>query len=140
MASIKYTVNDVRSPAFTPMPHRSTLGSSHGLISIFGQPGTRAVPADKPAALRPPCPGETRPSMGAPDVIYPALYWVRTLVTSPYKVVNRRSTHEVPVPARRAYVTPRPAVKPARMGGNTAQAWPSAPQYWGTNSAVNPGV
>ncbi len=140
MASWKYQVNDVKSPAFTPMPNRSMLGSSHGLIKIYGQPGTQAVLAPKPEALRPPCPGETRPSMGAPDTIYPALYWVKTLVTSPYKVVPRRSTHEVPVPARRAYVAPKPLANRSKIGGDTSMAWPSAPQYWGTNKAVNPGV
>ena len=140
MASWKYTVNDVSSPAFTPIPNQSKLGSSHGLIKIFGQPGTMGVMAPKPTALRPPCPGEIRQSMGAPDVIFPALYWVKTLVTSPYKVVPRRSTHEVPVPARKAYVAPRPIIQPAKIGGDTAMSWPSAPQSWGTNKAVNPGV
>jgi hypothetical protein len=140
MASWHYTVNDVKSPAFTPMPNLSKLGSSHGVVQIYGQPGTRGVPSPKPEALRPPCQGEKRPSMVSPDVIFPALYWVKTLVTSPYKVVNRRSTHEVPVPARKAYVTPIPLAKRSKMGGDTAMAWPSAPQYWGTNKSVNPGV
>ncbi len=78
--------------------------------------------------------------MAAPDMIRPALYWVRTLITKPYKIVPRRSTHEVPVPARRAYVVPIPLAKRAKIGGNTAMVWPSAPQYWGNNSAVNGGA
>lgn len=139
MTSWKYTVNDAKSCAFTPMPTKSVAGSSHGLIKINGQPGTQAVMVEKPSALRPPCQNELRQSMAAPDVIYPSLYWVKTLITAPYKVVRRISTHEVPIPARRAYVTPVPLAKRAKIGGATAMSWPPAPQNFTGNSAV-PGV
>jgi hypothetical protein len=130
MTSWRYTVNDVQTPAATPIPTRSALGSSHGLIQIYGRPGTQPVAAHKPEALLPPAQGQIRPSMGAPDVIYPALYHVNCLDTSPYKVVNRISTHEVPVPAKRAYVIPVPAARPAKMGGSYSMRWPAAPQNY----------
>jgi hypothetical protein len=137
MTSWKYTVNNVKSTAFTPVPRTSTLGSSHGLIHVKGQPGTKATPSPAPQALRPPCPGEIRNSMASPDVFFPCLYQVNMDGgTEPYKVVNRRSTHEVPVPARRAYVLPIPLARPARMGGQYAMRWPSAPQNYTPGSGA----
>src|SRR5262245_43065359 len=135
--------NDRRSlgSALTPgLTRPAQAWSSRG--PIFGQPGTMAVAAPRPAAI--PADVTARASMGvfrsaeAPPVIFPSIYYVAG-PNQEHAPVSRVSDNQMPIPALRpgARIPADPYI--TRTGGNRQtyqpQLAPSWPPLRGTSYA-----
>lgn len=116
--------------ALLPIPAAaSPKASSYGLVDIVGAPGTRAVPAPRPAAI-PETAANWRANQGsyaAPPIMFPSIYYVASVNRPPVPV---RSHTPMPVPARSVRSLAGIAQRMRRVGGQSQIGQPAALQTW----------
>jgi len=105
--------------AFAVIPARSSTASFNGQNRVTGAPGTVAVHAPRPAAMRvDEWGGEWQPSSASADVIFPSIY-VAHIENMQTQLGGLYSKNRVPVPARQENAIPGNFAKGARIGGQT---------------------
>lgn len=135
------TPTDSRATAFVPTPALTPVASSYRAVRITGQPGTRGVPAPKPAALVPISQvPQTQRSNVVPDVIFPSIYIAHA--DNMHVPVSLFRDNQLPVPAVDLYRFPNnskptftgrlanPTMRRRRIGGRHPLRWPASPQVW----------
>lgn len=159
MAEVRYQVDGLpagcNAHAFLPMPGLTPAGSSHGLVEVFGAPGTEPVPSPAPATR----PHQTRnqlertPSDVAPDFFLPQLGLASTRNMGPGRSIAPGGIHylpndsRIPVPVGSILDQPSPVKMGGRkVGGRDSMIWPRTITRWpdlltrGKRSATNPGT
>lgn len=128
MAVVRYQVDeipDLYMHAFTPMPGLSPAGSSHGIIRVFGSPGTTKVPSPPPAfSGRMSCsPLWRSPSDVAPDWFAPQL-WLADITNLGPPVHYLPNRSGVPAPVGTVGGVSEVAMGGRKVGGRRSMKWP----------------
>ena len=131
MPTVRYQVDEVplgaNAHAFFPMPSLSPAGSSHGLVHVFGAPGTERVPSPRPAGAlaMSPSPAWQSRSASAPDWFAPQLGIASPKNMQPpvFWTVN---DSRIPTPIGEYNRVARPVQAGRKVGGISAQWWPKA--------------
>lgn len=143
---MRYTVLDVppsKVGAFAPLPAGNPVGSSYGLVAVYGAPGTLPVDAPNPDRSLPTVSARhgidsARPSDVAPDVFFPILYVALADNQGPAADAGigmwRRRFNELPIPARNPTRIPTSDSLVTKKGGRLTQAWPRAFQRFPTDT------
>lgn len=118
--------------AFMPMPGLTPAGSSHGLIHVYGAPGTMKVAAGPPAT-RPRLTSNKEnvtPSDASPDWFAPQLYLASMENLGP--PVGYLPNHSrMPPPVGSAAAQVPPVVQRGRkVGGILSMIWPRVVTRW----------
>lgn len=136
MSSIRYRVEQVppgQVAAFTPQTVPTPLASTHGMIHVYGSPGTTRMPSPSPAAVPAYGPDRrTKPSNVAPN------WWLPEIYLSP--ITNLRpadgriswmpaSTMIPPTQGEISYV-PTVAMRRPHIGGRAVMEWPRTVSTW----------
>ena len=125
MSGVPPTMNAAALLPTMPVTPRAT---TYRQVRIYGQPGTAAIPAPKPAALVPVSQRAfTQPSFCAPDVIYPSVYVA--FVDNMHAPVGMLRDNQMPVPAKGNFgrvgrLAPQ-AFKRRGVGGQKQIDWPA---------------
>ena len=123
--------------AFAVIPARSSTASFNGQNRVTGAPGTVAIPAPRPAAMRDDSWGSSvQPSGVSPDVIFPSIY-VAHIDNMQTQRGGLYTGNRVPVPAGTQSAVPANFAKRARIGGNTVTASKRPFIKWRTYGSVN---
>jgi hypothetical protein len=134
---IAYTVPGATSSAFTPIPcvTGAVLGYKGGVV---GQPGTQAIPAPYPGTFNDRHPEEFQSgpseSVAMPPVMYPNLYYQRTLDIPGEQVISGGmaifSDNQMPIPARLPWGKAARLAKPPTFLGQRQIQQPRALPRW----------
>lgn len=132
---MRYVMQDPHAPgrpvgALMPQPAIQPSASTNGLMHVYGSPGTRSIPAPKPAAIPQTAAGirTNQPSYCSPDVMFPSIYY--PTADNCHPPVGLYRDNQMPVPAVRLYSMARVSMRMRRVGGQSQVAQPAVRQTW----------
>lgn len=138
---MRYRVSDLPTRgtgAFTPIPKRTPMASSYGLVKITAALGLEPVPVTPVPFDGLGADSKTQPSNVSPNLILRDTYVAHADNMGPSADagigMSMRRHNPLPVPAASWIPVAPDTFRAARFGGRRAMSWPRAFQRWGTQS------